>query len=60
MKETKRLQIKMVTVVGLLAMNFLLLGAFTGFSILLLLSVLLAITSCIWWFGGDVSKPGIG
>ena len=60
MTETKLFQIKMMGVVGLLAMNFLLLGTFTGFSVLLLLSVLLAITSCIWWFGGDFTKPDFG
>ncbi|WP_139022735.1 RcgA family putative transporter [Mameliella alba] len=58
MKQAQVSWQKMSGVVGLLTVNFALLGTFTGFSMLLLLSISVGVASCIWWAGSAETRVG--
>ena len=56
MKKWRTSALSMCGVIGFLSVNFLLLGSFTGFSILLIISVMMTIASCLRWTGGAAIK----
>lgn len=57
MRAAQRIWIKMAVIMALLAVSFILIGQFVGFSLLLLLSVSVGINSLFWRPANDMSEP---